>query len=113
MLLDNIDCVAGFFAGRKLLNNNRRAASNFPCNILSIISAKTNPLPQFFSTGDLNQWDFILLAKGGDKLLVLVLLAVLGEDAEVGFLVVGVGGLEGFANFVKTLGELVLETGEF
>ena len=49
---------------------------------------------------NLDEWDFVLLGKGGDELDVFWIITVLGEDAEIGIL-----SVQSLTDLVKTLNE--------
>ena len=49
---------------------------------------------------NLDEWDFVLLGKGGDELDVFGVIAVLGEDAKVSIL-----SVQSLTDLVKTLNE--------
>ena len=63
-----------------------------------IIFALTEPLSEHVSVFDFNEWDLVLLGKGGDELLVLGIVTVGGEDAKMSVL-----SIEGFTDLVKSL----------
>lgn len=63
-----------------------------------VVLALAEPLSEFSSGVNLDEWDLVLLGKGSDDLLVLGVIAVGGEDAQVGLL-----GIERLSDLVESL----------
>jgi hypothetical protein len=74
-----------------------RAASHLAGNACLVVLALAEPLAQLSSLLNLEERDVVLLAEGGDKLFVLGIFAVFGEDAEEGLL-----AIESLANLVQS-----------
>jgi hypothetical protein len=60
-----------------------RARDDLAGVTLAVNLAQTSPLAELLGIGDFDKVDVVLVAKGLNKLQVLLLLARLGEDAEV------------------------------
>ena len=63
-----------------------------------VIFALSEPLTEHVSVFDFNEWDLVLLGKGGNELLVLGVVTVSGEDAKMSVL-----SVEGFTDLVESL----------
>ena len=70
--------------------------------ILEVVLSE--PFSKIVSGIDLDEWDLVLLGKSSDELLVLGVIAVVGEDDKVGRL-----GVKRFSNLVESLNKTCLE----
>lgn len=66
----------------KVLHDNARAAANLSRLALLVDLAEAAPFAQLLAAVDTDQWNLMLTAQGGDELLVLRLVAALGENAQ-------------------------------
>lgn len=79
MILDNVQrgCLLS-----KVPDDNDRATANLAWLSLLVDFAQAGPFAQFLVRVDSNQRDLVLVAEGGDQLLVGGLVAALGQDAQ-------------------------------
>lgn len=81
MVLDHVQ------SGRLLsevLDHDDRAAAHLARLALLVDLAQTGPLAQLLVGVDADERDLVLVAQGGDQLLVLRLVAALGQNGENG-----------------------------
>lgn len=91
---------AGLFA--EVADSNARALEVLLDGAGAVALDEASPLSEHVTLGDLDEVDVVLSAEGGDELLVAFLLAVFGEDAQVGGT-----GVEGAGNLGDTTDEAV------
>ena len=83
-----------------VLDGAGRGTSDLSWDTLLVVLALSEPLAELLSGVNLDQWDLVLLGKGGDQLDVLGVIAVLGEDAKVSIL-----SVQSLSDLVETLNE--------
>ena len=83
-VLFNVGKSLGVFS--VVQDSDGRSTSSLSGDTFFIVFALSKPFSEILSFGDGDEWDFVLLGKGGDKFLVLWVFAVLGEDAKVSIL---------------------------
>ena len=95
--------LAGFLS---VVGNDKGAASSDLSSLAKIlilavtllVFALAGPFSEILSLVNIDEWDFVLLGKSSDKLLVFGVIAVFGEDAEVCVL-----SVESFTDLVESL----------
>ena len=65
-----------------------------------IVFALSEPKSKILSGVNFDKWDFVLLGKSGNELLVFGIITILGEDAEISIL-----SVQSLTDLVKTLNE--------
>jgi hypothetical protein len=70
-----------------------------------VVLALSEPFAEFLSGVDLDERDLVLLGEGGDDLLVLGVVAVSGEHAEVSLL-----GVKSLSDLVESLNEACIKS---
>lgn len=90
----------GFGLFTVLLDGAGGGTSDLSGNTSLVVLALSEPFSKVVSGVDLDEWDLVLLGEGGDDLLVLGIIAVGGEDAEISLL-----GIKRLSNLVETLNE--------
>lgn len=66
-----------------VLDNNAAAANNLACGALLVDLAETGPLSELELRLDADEVDAVVRAQGLDELLVVLLVAVLRQNAQV------------------------------
>merc|ERR1719182_13759 len=89
-----------------VLHDRHRALDHLAGVAFSVNLAEAAPLPELGVLGDLNDVDVVLAGERLDELLVVVLVAVLGQDDEL-----AVAALDGLAALVEAAGQLVVRQG--
>lgn len=79
------------------------AADDFLGNSVLVNLAKANPLTEFVGIRDLQELDLVLGTEGLDETKVLLLLAGLGENTEM-----GLAAVKSFDTLAETTGETVV-----
>ena len=97
VLLEERESIGGFSV---VLDGAGRGTSDLSWDTLLVVFALSEPLSELLSGLNLDEWDLVLLGKGGDELDVLGVVAVLGENAEISVL-----SVEGLTNLVETFNE--------
>ena len=69
-----------------ILDGARGGTLGLSWDTILVIFALSKPLSELTSGVNLDEWDFVLLGKGGDELFVFWIFTVLSEDAEVSIL---------------------------
>lgn len=64
------------------LDNDARASTDLTGLAFFVDFAQSRPFAELLAGVDADQWDLVLAAQGSDELLVLWLVARLGQDAE-------------------------------
>jgi hypothetical protein len=70
--------------GAEVAHDQARAANDLAGLALAVVLAETGPLAELLRVRDLQQIDVVLLAESADERQVGGLVAVLGEDAQLG-----------------------------
>ena len=83
-----------------VLDGDGGAASSLSGVSFLVVFALTEPFSEFGSAVDLDEWDLVLLGKGGDGLLVNGIITVLGENADESIL-----SIKSLTNLVESLDE--------
>ena len=81
-------------------DNNRRGLDNLPGVSVLVDLAETSHLTELLLVGNQDKGDTLLLSEGLDELLVGGLIAVLGQEDQL-----GVSGLDGLGNLMETSDE--------
>ena len=97
VLLEERESIRGLSV---VLDGAGRGTSDLSWDTLLIVFALSEPLAELLSGLNLDEWDFVLLGKGGDELDVFGIIAVLGEDAKVSIL-----SVQSLTDLVETLNE--------
>ena len=97
VLLEEGESIGGLTV---VLDGAGGGTSDLSWDTFLVVFALTEPLSELLSGVNLDEWDFVLLGKGGDELDVFGIITVLGEDAEISIL-----SIQGFSDLVETLNE--------
>ena len=97
VLLEERESIGGLSV---VLDGAGRGTSDLSWDTLLVVLALSEPLTELLSGLNLDEWDFVLLGKGGDKLDVLGIIAVLGEDDKISIL-----SVQSLTDLVETLHE--------
>lgn len=90
----------------KVTDNNALALNNLLSNTILVDLAEANPLTELLSAGNLQELDLVLGAEGLNQAEVLLLLAGLGKDTEM-----GLAAVEGLDALTKTTGKAIVVEG--
>ena len=102
VLLDVVNNERESFILLTVLNDgDGGSALHLAGSVFFVVLAVTKPFSHIVAVLNVDDGDASVLGEGFDELLVLLVVAVLGEDAELGLLTI-----EGFANLVETLNKL-------
>jgi len=90
-----------------VLDDDARAVDNLSRVALTVENAKTGPLAELLSVGNLDEGDLVLGAESDDELLVGLLLAGLVQDTHV-----SLAAVEGLGSLAETAGKTVVHESE-
>ena len=99
MVLDEGECLGCLSV---VLDDEGRAAFNFSSLSLLVVLALAGPFTELLTSVNFDEWHVALLGQSGDELLILWILAILGEDTKLSVL-----SVERFADLTETLHESI------